>query len=290
MRNSGTETPQFHVDPTGKLLGLSLGFDFCAEHEGGIERLRMEYGVTNRVDVIGLEKRQITRCSQKLAFIEKKAKFETFKYNSAKDRKKYTIELQSQLGTTECILVHEWNITNNVITEPAVQDIDRQLYLYEDRKIVAAWDEASFAIKVRGSENRKYLAQIRDAFHRCDIAFLGQTISSSWLKRSGLLFAIASEMPQSVRDEYIEHDKDQICLKEAHIKTGITERLKAAGRGYFALSPHWIPKDHAGSAFPVYYWLNPREQQKYNYGYFTVEQLDEWIAGTGPILMKEAKV
>jgi hypothetical protein len=290
MRNSGTETPQFHVDPTGKLLGLSLGFDFCAEHEGGIERLKMEYGVTNRVGVIGLEARQTTRCSPRLAFIEKTAEFKTFKYNSAKERTAYTRKIRDQLGTKECILVHGWNITNNTTNETEIKDIDRQLSLYEDRPIAAAWDDESFAVKVRGEDNRKYLAQIRDAFHQCNIAFLGQTVSSSWIKRSGLLLAIASEMPQSIHDEYIQHDKDQIRLKDAHLKTGITERLKAAGRGYFALSPHWLPKDHAGSAFPVYYWLNPREQQQNNYGYFTVEQLDEWIAGTGPIPKKEAKV
>ena len=55
------------------------------------------------------------------------------------------------------------------------------------------------------------------------------------------------------------------------------------GRAYLCLSPQWISGDRK-SQHPVMYWLNPADQDKNNAGWFTVEELDQWIAGTGPVV------
>jgi hypothetical protein len=33
------------------------------------------------------------------------------------------------------------------------------------------------------------------------------------------------------------------------------------------------------------YWLNPREQDIHNYGWFTVEELKQWAENKGPVMM-----
>jgi hypothetical protein len=92
-----------------------------------------------------------------------------------------------------------------------------------------------------------------------------------------------------------EAHEDRKKLEEASEKCGIKQRIDEINNnfsklhpgcfdtplGYFALSPSW--KTNGESKHPVMYWLNPRKQDKVNYGWFTVEQLEQWIEGKGPI-------
>jgi len=61
--------------------------------------------------------------------------------------------------------------------------------------------------------------------------------------------------------------------------------LKSAGRSWFALRAAWI-RDKSASKHPVWFWLNPQEQDRYEAGWFTVEDLLQWTENKGPVLKK----
>ena len=74
--------------------------------------------------------------------------------------------------------------------------------------------------------------------------------------------------------------------------TGIEEVLKKAGKRYYALSPRWAASikgtknGEVETKYGVVFWLNPCDQYKNNYGHFTVEELQQWAKGEGPIPKK----
>lgn len=56
----------------------------------------------------------------------------------------------------------------------------------------------------------------------------------------------------------------------------------------FALSPSRpLATNEKKSKYDLRYWLNPMEQRHNNSGYFTVEELEQWIENKGPIPKKE---
>lgn len=50
---------EFMLDESGNVFGINLGFDFCCEHERGIEKLKTLFGVTG--EGFGIEARKQTR-------------------------------------------------------------------------------------------------------------------------------------------------------------------------------------------------------------------------------------
>lgn len=70
-------------------------------------------------------------------------------------------------------------------------------------------------------------------------------------------------------------------LKEVVDKTNIYSILENAGKKYFALSVKW--KDEKRE--DIIFWLNPMEQDKYNYGWFTINDLKDWAQNKGKIIM-----
>jgi hypothetical protein len=72
-------------------------------------------------------------------------------------------------------------------------------------------------------------------------------------------------------------------LKKALDSSGLEKELKLAKRQYYALTPAW--KDAAKRE--VWFWLNPFDQKTYNSGWFTEDELKEWIKGTGPVVKKK---
>jgi hypothetical protein len=69
--------------------------------------------------------------------------------------------------------------------------------------------------------------------------------------------------------------------------TKIEEKIKKADLRYFALSPRWCNDgEKTRTKYPIVFWLNPHDQHIYNSGWFTVEELEQWISKTGPVLKK----
>lgn len=251
----------------GRLLGLALGYDFCAEHEWGIADLKHDFGVCLDTPE-GLKDRKVTRVPPTFGLVE-------FSRGARDQRRKdqSCALLASDITGAQVALSGR---TLEFRAEPG----DRG---YEARHdVVCAWDEGKFAILVRGDENIGRLKELHQAFVNRDIVF--GSVIAEFTRRAGLTFVIDIRVSEEDRLRVLEQDLDKKKLMAVAAATGISERLKAAGRTYHALSPHWLDKERG----EVHFWLNPFDQRNNNYGWFTVNDLDAWIAGQGPIPKKEA--
>ena len=248
----------------GDLIGINLGADYCAEHEWGIKDLKRLFGIKG--EGYGLAKRTMTEIPMHNNYRTCKTEVGVYLIETKK-------ELILMVGTT-----------------PPEKADEKSMARYElshwDDKLSTAWDERSFGISARSPEDKAAVKRIYDAIQGGDLAiWLG---GGGVFQNAGLVLAIASKVPADKAKQLSDADHDAEKLQKASDATGICQRLKDAGRHYFACSPRW---PHAGekkkTKHPVVYWLNPMEQDKNNYGWFTVEDLDKWIKNEGPIPMSD---
>lgn len=144
--------------------------------------------------------------------------------------------------------------------------------------LMTFWDESCFLVVSSNPKVIQALKKIHDAFSSGDIAvWLG---GGGVFQNAGLAIAIATSLPKDVTDGWMETDMLAKKLKEDALATGIAERLKKAKKDYFALTPSYN-KDNE-----LQFWLNPFDQKSNNYGYFSVQELDQWIDNKGPIPKK----
>ncbi len=247
---TGTQDRLTMLDDDGNLIGFCLGWDFTAEHEWGISRIERNFGIRGRNrEVLGVEARQITT-----------------------DGPLYLDDYVHVL------------ISNNYFKPKHIDSYVRDLPLYGKDEMASAWSESDFGIRLKEDPNG-HLKELSEAFSRKDIAiWLGG--GGKPFSNAGLVIAIVSRVPEEHREIMRQADEDHFKLFDAAEATGIEKRLKAADKEWFCLSPRWgvggvIKKE---TEHPVVFWLNPREQNKHKAGWVTVEELDQWIDGEGPVL------
>lgn len=55
--------------------------------------------------------------------------------------------------------------------------------------------------------------------------------------------------------------------------------------GYYCLKPRWVSENEKlQTRYPVIFFLNPMRQREHDYGWFTVEELEQWTEGRGPVM------
>jgi len=250
------------------LIGVNLGADYCSEHEWGIKGLQGDFAIPFGVEgKVGLAKRTITAVPAEPDFMLSKSPkravlfFQPVGY------------LGGETAETRQAEAIKHRITRSELT------------LYGDRTMATAWDEKSFGVHVTEKKDIAALVEIYDAFRRKDAAiWLG---GGGVFQNAGLVLAIVSRIPKDKADGMREADEDRIKLVAAAKATGIEARLEKAGRRWFALSPGWklesTTRGEVKTKHEVMFFLNPMEQHRYNSGWYTVEQLDEWAVDRGPI-------
>ena len=201
--------------------------------------------------------------------------------------------------------VHYLALYNIDIEKPANAKFRTNRYRL-DKNITGAWDQGRFKIAAWDEESKKFLKAVKNAAQAADLTvWTGNTPRelANPFSRVGLIIAITSRMPSKAREAIDEGDLETARLNAAVEKTGIVSRIQDArkdlcswtgGPPYFALSPRWadtfgtIKRDGAEisltSEHPVVFYLNPAQQKKFNYGWFTVEELDQWLEGKGPVI------
>lgn len=142
--------------------------------------------------------------------------------------------------------------------------------------LVGAWDEKSFGINAK---EKNHLDILCEAIRNCNIAIT---------LRDGLSIYIADAIPKSIIDKWVEQDSDKKKLYEEFESSGIEKKLADAGKKYFALMPRW-KDDKKPSKYKICFWLNPNDQHLNNFGWYTVEELEQWIKEEGPIPKKEVQ-
>ena len=257
---------------------LSFGFDFCSEHDWGIKGIRRSFGISCDEDDLTVGRFAVTRADKSnLQLIEAK--------NQKKEHRIYL------LGGVERF--YDQTPEQYVTTHREAYDIAGEP--------TSLWDERAFMFSVpKSSAASDVVRSIYKALIDKD-ALIYLARSGNPFGGSGLVIVRRSTVPMLTIQEMEDGFADQKRLKEASDAIGIRDRVNEWGRSkntfggaFFALSPRWLKEGFTTkngtrkSAHPVIYWLNPYDQQNNNSGWYTVEELEQWMQGRGPIPKRPA--
>lgn len=269
IMGGGMKDDKGYLTGEGQVIGVSLGWDFVSEHEWGIAQIKKAFGIRDKLERsnVGADFRTITKVPDTFRF---------FPDLSGSAYLMYSDHLR-------------WSKPEELNSE----NFDRMLDAYGE-ELATAWSESDFGVRMKNDVLKKgsiLLGQIYDAFTKGDgMIFLG---GREAFGNSGLVLAIRSRVPAEALEQMKAGDESYLSLIDASHATGIIAKLDATKMRYYACSPRWLKEDderRATTAHPVIYWLNPMEQRKVNFGWFTVEELEQWILGKGPIPMAKEEV
>lgn len=237
-----------------EFIGFSLGSDYCAEHEWGIEGITEAFGLggANPQKKLGIRRYKVSRIPAKgLQLIE--------------DEGSITLLYHRYFGD--------------------LKNLPQDLDFYSDEELVAAWDSNSFGIRARGDAKGNLVA-LYEAFKTYDVAiWLGG--GSGPFENAGLAIAIVSRVPNELNDQMREEHMKWKRLKEAEDevekKTGLMKKLRDSGCQFFACKAGFRGDAKIPTKYPIVYFLNPCKQNKNRSGTVTVEDLLAWTEGKGPI-------
>ena len=281
----GREGKIWKSEETGEVIAITLGADFCSEHEWGIKGIKR---------ILGIPDLKIP--DLKMGMAEKILEFLNLKSTGpvGLDRMKQTTDINvlHNLETKGLKETSGWGQNKKkhtfwgfAVMESWYQEgfdfkenLRENYYNPEREELIGYWGENDFAVLM---EDKSIVEEFVEAFSRKDIAvWVG---ASGPFRNGGLIIAIASRLPNDFVQEMTDADLDTIELQKAAARTGIHKLLKEADQKYLALSPRWTDE----SKTEVKFWLNPYDQTNNNFGWYTVEDLEAWVNGEGPIPKKQ---
>lgn len=288
MRQSTHNTEIISFD--GQPAGISLGFNFTAEHQQGIAALSSILG-TQSGRKPGLHQFKVSKIPANSAII------------GFYEREKATKTIAAETRLVICIDRETAQEMADPKSDPMRLPSTHIENGKSSRDLAISWNKNGLCIRAFGDQERQILAEIKDALHQGDVLInLGGGANPFSLP--GLNLTILSRIPQSVHDEFAAMEKDAAELQAAAEATSIYGDLEAAGCHHHALKPKWakelrsVGRTKPGmetsethqiqTSHPVVFFLNPRDQRNNNYGWFTVEELQLWSKGEGPIPKKAA--
>ena len=234
-----------------QFLGVSLSADYTTEHEIGIKALQQKLGINP--NALGIERRRIN--NPKAIIHQPEIHLIACTYSS---------------GPADYLLKDELS------------------FRYKLPDIAGAWSDRDFG--VRFSPAFGFLEdELWAAIEAKDAALISTGVFNDHYAAEGLNLVIISRLPAEILATLYESDSDAVRLRDADLATGLAAKLKAAKKEYYALQPHWAAsiKSLSPTAYSVAFWLNPVDQKNNNFGYFTVEELEQWIEGAGPVPMRQ---
>lgn len=253
------------LNSAGEFVGYNLGFDYATEHESGLEGLRNAFGITQQ------KKNAFMRVASRI--LDKKPTFGL----AARTTKK----IPDGISFVENEFFSIGYSVDFVNMDAYIKDTENKL-AWPGRKeaFVGRWDDSGFLICTKVKEHYETL---KTAFENKDIAFyLG---AKGFLSSGGLHIVIASKIDKAVDDAMRVMDEDNHNLGKMADASGIEADVLNARKRFYALSPGWKNEEKT----EVWFYLNPQDQKRYNSGWFTVEELREWIRDKGPVMNESFK-
>lgn len=283
-------------DEDGKFIGISLGYDYCAEHEWGHDDIKRDFGIPElSKKTLGIKSRSITKCIDNLIFKKqtyKKKKFAILYTGSSwRTRDEMEEHLPHYLENYKKDIERqiEWD-TNNSNKDEKIKD-----------PIKTAWSGGSFGVGVMGVENVEHLHELYQAFlnKNVAIAYVNHRAYNPFSNNS-LTLMIADRIPKKITDMIYAADKEHHDLITYEKKIGMT-KLKKKTRSssydnryghqhgyYLACSARWIDyddkesreakKENYHTKYDIQYLINYSDDDN-THGYFNVEEIKKWLKG-----------
>jgi hypothetical protein len=264
-----------HKKPGRQIIGFNLGADFVAEHEWGIGEIIGYFGLQTENE-LGYEGRRNTKVPFGLWF--------------------YETDENVLLGFDPYAPSRHPNETEYKPSEETVKwlmdDYESLKLLPNDEKgFVGAWDGGSFGINAKKERYGQTVRELYEAFKRKDgvITFLREPTLAGAFGNAGLTLLIYSRIPSEIKTNAIEADRkkrEELALyKRLEEESGVKELLKEHGKDWYALSIGRL--DEKGEPL---WWLNPEDQDRYNFGWFSTKDLRAWAKDKGKIVRKKERV
>jgi hypothetical protein len=272
-------------------IGISLGYDFTAEHEWGIKGINRICAIPESSKKnMGVKNRTITK-SPKIVFKEKthkKVKFALLytgtEWRSDEENEKYVPrDLENYVSDLEWKVDFEQKHPND---KGNIKD-----------NIITAWDENSFGVGVMGEKEVEYLKEIKTALENCNLTITRINIQpTNPFANASLSLLITDRIPKEALEQMYLADKEYYDREDYEKKIGMKKILEKYGnkngyknKNYFcACSPKWIDYDDAenreeikkkyNTKYDIIYWVNYSDDDN-NYGYYSVEEIREWLKG-----------
>lgn len=280
------------IEVNDVVIGVVLGANYTAEHEMGIRPLLQTLNIDP--DARFLEGRSMTApCSER------------YKQLGYQKTNTYYPGGGKRIKATEKALALVPLSGFGSEADTAKMHGDRYT---QDADLAGAWDGREFCLIGWTDKGHASVRLIAEGLEQGDLAVWLGGNGGNPFARSGLVIARTSMVPTEQRETMRQADQAQLDLTAAAEATGIHAKLTKINmaqvdtsrrfafqerpRGYHALRPRMIDKDEMTkrkTKHPVIFFLNPFAQERYNHGWFTVEDLEQWIAGTGPVLKVAAE-
>lgn len=273
MKRSWNVKVEYNEDH--KLVKIGLDATYATEHELGIDpmkkrfgvgSLQMDYTLNNKLNLfsclsnplrdelkrlrnlpLGIENRTITKCP----------------------------DMSVNLEGVKVRLNGKYHKFYGISTyRDSSGEIQYKSYIErgdETKDFVGYWSESNFLIY---STNINLIKELASAFERNDIAFLMS--GGDLMYTRSFSIAIASRLDKEYLDNLITLDKEILDMHTRVVDSDIYRKLYKADKGFYSLSP-------SINSGELKFFLNPNDQVKYNYGWFTVSELEQWINETGVI-------
>lgn len=244
--------------------GVSLGWDFCAEHEHSISGIIRKFGIDTKK--LGFEGRKITRG-----------------------------EVLFKKDNDLCVLTSDkpFGLKDEYTTKDILDYDIKGMY----NEFETAWDESDFCIATKNKDHFKYLEELYEAFKNNNIVITFLKSELPVFSNSSLSVLIGDKLPEESKQEMYNVDKKGVDLIEYEKKIGVTSlKEKVKGNGYkgekyfMACSPRWIDyenpenrekrKKELSTEYDIMFWVNYSDDDD-NYGWYTAEDIIKWLSTPG---------
>jgi len=275
MRRAYSNVDFIGEEDKNNFIGISLGYDYCAEHEWGIKGIKYAFGMPDELkpENFGLSYRTISK------FDEKRLKF--FKHENKVKKVKYSFAF---------LIFSKYNDFGLENLPYPMKNYQEEMipseYEKEGKELITAWAEDDFCIIVRDEKNVKNLEEIFEALKSNDIC-IGM-FGGAAFENAHLTIAIKSRMPQYVDDNLKKSDLES--FETAKIRKDWEEKVEKSGKknfeDYMCVSPRFFDffdkkeentlMKKNNTKYRFNFWINASGD---NYGWYTGEQVEEWMKG-----------
>lgn len=266
---------------SGNLLAFSTGSDACAEHECGSKELMSQLcnQAENDANVVAELKR---RAQGKKTLVERIVGQNDVEYPNILESKRIVKNpeslrfIEKEGKEPEAIL----SLSRHAIGFDS-RELQFRTFIskWGDKDAIGAWDERSFALRVRGKKYVKALKAFYEDMKASKVVFAGTFMKSRDLS-GGVILAnskfFGEEIKEDIRKAQTEHENNLRLKAADDTRELLQEMREACGNensypGY--LWVRWIDEQENGLA----YCLNPSHDSQADYiGPYTRQQLLDW--------------